>query len=792
MAKVQQLRELLTAATHPRALVLTGTAGIGKTTLAQQYAERYGAHYADVHVINARLGLSTEFARLCDELFPQLRNRLDEPQKAERALWGLSQRPPRLLVINNAIDPEHTLDWVPGGDCHTLVLARLGDWTRNLHTLPVTAPDPATATDWLLEYADRKTADAAERAACATLATGLRHLPLALAQAAAWVREQGNDCGFCDYLAQCEHVAANPRSGTALPLRDWPEPLFITWRLAVERLPPLARAILRIGACLAPAPVPVSWWLAAKPQLRMALALLDENTAAHCSEADVAGDAAILAALDCLARYQLATRGPDTIVLHWRAQEIQWDQLLEHSRREWLQLAVMAMGNVLPGDPVVPVPALLPMREHLLALGYHAQGQRLLVKAAQMLNAAGTLLRGTRPWPNTEELLSDAFYAARRASHRIEPATVLARYNLATVQSRERFGFLNEPPLNGLVQACHDNPRISRRLEADILYLRGSIHRGWARPWETAALLAEALEKLQAVYGRNSREMAQCLQELARTQTDLGRLSHAELLMREALAINEAVLEPGHPAIATCLETLAAIFWSSPGEISQREHFRNHMPLAAQAPLDLLDDTATAFSPAAHTLRTAEARQLLHRALAMQEQNFDTGHPEVIRLRCRLGHLLRNTGRPAEAEATYREALAQTEARYGAQHDHVSRPLCALAWLLRETDRRDEAEPLFRRDVALAEHSAQVTGYATAMRLDDLASLLVELGRPAEAEPLLRRALRLYEIYAPDSIFMAECRERLAAVLVKLGRPLEDASVPVVEDDDEHGPDIPF
>jgi tetratricopeptide (TPR) repeat protein len=101
------------------------------------------------------------------------------------------------------------------------------------------------------------------------------------------------------------------------------------------------------------------------------------------------------------------------------------------------------------------------------------------------------------------------------------------------------------------------------------------------------------------------------------------------------------------------------------------------------------------------THRSAESEALLLRALAIDEANFGSDHPNVaIRLN-NLAFLLRHTNRLAEAEPLYRRALAITEKAFGPNHPNVANRLNNLAFLLRHTNRLAEAEPLIRRHVQI-------------------------------------------------------------------------------------------
>ncbi|HKY41096.1 MAG TPA: hypothetical protein VJN18_34420 [Polyangiaceae bacterium] len=60
-----------------RVQAISALGGVGKTTLARQYVEKFWRCYTQIFWIDCRLGAQTEFARLCDLLLPALRGSTD-------------------------------------------------------------------------------------------------------------------------------------------------------------------------------------------------------------------------------------------------------------------------------------------------------------------------------------------------------------------------------------------------------------------------------------------------------------------------------------------------------------------------------------------------------------------------------------------------------------------------------------------------------------------------------------------------------------------------------------------
>ena len=109
------------------------------------------------------------------------------------------------------------------------------------------------AKEFLLRRAGLDRSAANEQAA-ARVASALGRLPLALEQAAAFVRKLSID--FDRYLEFYEESPAEILDEHAPGATQYPASVARTWLVTVGRLGPLPRALLRFVAFLAPTPIP--------------------------------------------------------------------------------------------------------------------------------------------------------------------------------------------------------------------------------------------------------------------------------------------------------------------------------------------------------------------------------------------------------------------------------------------------------------------------------------------------------------------------------------------------------
>ncbi|WP_018639255.1 FxSxx-COOH system tetratricopeptide repeat protein [Parafrankia elaeagni] len=299
-------------------VALLGMGGVGTSQLAIEYVYRHLTDFDVVWWIPAgdetrirqslvelaeRLGLGTgggtgagagtspeaEAAGTARTTKPVRRTRVAKAAETgttetDRAVGGLVPavlealrvgRPHRrwLLVFDGADDPLTVRGFLPaGGDGRVLVTSRNAGWAEAAHSLEVDVfrreesldllhrrtgrTGASRTTPGIVQTADPEAApEAGGLPEVGRVAEALGDLPLAVAQAAAWLAETGMPAG--EYLRL---LADRPLEtlGTSSPL-DYRLPVRAAWDDALDRLAasdPAALRLLRLCACLASAPIP--------------------------------------------------------------------------------------------------------------------------------------------------------------------------------------------------------------------------------------------------------------------------------------------------------------------------------------------------------------------------------------------------------------------------------------------------------------------------------------------------------------------------------------------------------
>jgi hypothetical protein len=357
-ALLARLHALLTTGHAPAVLTqaITGLGGIGKTQTALAYAYRHLADYRLVWWLRAeeRATLAADFTTLAAPLGldPAV---ADQQKLIADVRAALQVRGGWLLVFDNVEDPELPRAILPTtGPGHALITSRRTDWLGVARALEIEVLEEREALQLLTGRPDPETLPAAERYAAAALARTLGYLPLALAQAHAYIVGTGKR--FADY----RRLFADRRTellakGQASP--DYPESVATTWQISIEaaeRECRAARPLLELLAFFAPDALPVAV-LASDP------AALPDGLGDELQRDD---------AIAALHRFSLLQAEAGTLRVHRLVQAVTRDRLDPYTA---LEIASTALGLAKAALPHLTqlhsnLPALAALVSHVLAI----------------------------------------------------------------------------------------------------------------------------------------------------------------------------------------------------------------------------------------------------------------------------------------------------------------------------------------------------------------------------------------------------------------------------------------
>ena len=713
--RAELLNELHRRLVTGRVVILHGLGGVGKSRIALEYAHQQRRTYSLIWWIQAEtpLAATTTLAALAPRL--GLDVEADQERTCRAVIEELARRDDWLLIFDGVDGPESLRPFLPGGDGgRVLITSRHPGLGSHAHRIEVRELPHTEAVEFLLAGTAGN-----DRPAAQTLARELGGLPLALAQAVAYI-DQVPDVDLAGYL---ERHRRSPYLFASAQPQDYPGTVLTTWQLnldQVSRSDPAAAQLLQLSAFLAPAVTVPRELLTAAP------GVLPEPLQSAC-RSDLELDRAIAA----LYRYSLVSRSGHGISVHPLVQHVTRNQLPNDQTRHWVDRAVRLSQAAFPDRPIDQGawPRATVLLPHALTATENPLAEQVAAPAtAALLDLMGLFLDSRGALTNARGHLEHALHIKEALHGPDAPQVAVALTNLGIV----------------LVKSAEPGP--ARRL------------------------LERALEIKLARHGPEHPEVAITLTNLGNALRKLGQLSAALSAQRQALRLFEQAYGAEDPRVANVLTNFGiALNKSGRPQAARvrleravrikRAHFGADHPEVA-IPLTNLGNALRKLG------ELADSRHHLSWALDIERAAYGEEHPWVAYTLTNLGNTLRELGDLTAALAAHEQALRIKEGAFGASHHEVGVTLTNLAKVLYDQSHLGAARDAHQRALRIFTDWSDDL-WAASVRTN-LGKVLREVGDLDAAGDMQRRALQTFErIYRPG-------HPQIAITLTNLGEVLRD------------------
>lgn len=639
---LDDLRRVLTSGAGPAVLTqtITGLGGVGKTQTALAYAHRHLADYRLVWWLRAETAatLAADYATLAEPLGldPMV---ADQGRLIAAVRTELQARDGWLLVLDNVEEPTLPRTYLPStGHGHVLMTSRRTDWRGVTRTLPLEVMSEGEALRLLTGLENLEASPPAELAEAKALARELGYLPLALAQARAYMRETGES--FAGYRELLKTSGAELLfEGCAHP--DYPEPVARTWDLSIraaERRCSAARPLLELLAFFAPDALPRE--------------VLDAGTPPEGLHDRLARNRAIAA----LARFSLIRTGADGITVHRLVQAVTRNWLDEAAAKDRAETAVRLVNVALPRPAWgnINEPIIRTLLSHALATAEHAEQLQVgLDVVATVLTEVALHYNAHAAWADAEPLFQRAIAIDRKTLNPNHPHLANSVGGLGSLYWSVGRYTEAEPLLRLAATIYENNSPFEDRNFAAVNSELGLLYRDIGNYTKAEPFLKRAIIIGEKTLGPEDPDLADGLNNLALLYNDVRRYAEAEALYKRVVTIGEKAFGPEHPRLAVWLSNLADLY--------------------------------------CRTRRFAEAEPLLERAVAIGKKPSGRDHPEYAAPLYNLASLYKETGRPNKAEPLYQHAISVLEKGLPPSHPYLRIAREGYATFLDQLGRTDEA-----------------------------------------------------------------------------------------------------
>ncbi|MFI7549222.1 FxSxx-COOH system tetratricopeptide repeat protein [Micromonospora sediminimaris] len=584
-------------------------AGIGKTQLALEFANRHGDAYEVVWLVPAEQAdlIGGQLAQAAAKA-GLVASDVTTPAAVQAIQTALEGGRRWLLIFDNVDDRQQVVRWLPPRGGHVIITSRNPGWHEDAVPVEVGLFDQNESADLL-----RRRVPALGESDAGRLAEALGHLPLAVAQAASVIAETGMSAReYLDLLDKHSTVILDQGRPATYPVS-----LAAAVNLAVDRLEqhePAAAHLVTLRATMAPEPVPLTVFTHSLDRLASPLRDLDP--------------VGFYRVVSTLTAHGLAGASADGLHMHRLTQAV-----VRHRAHSTIDearaYASVSLAAATPTDTDDPAfwPQWAALAPHLIAADPATSTQPALREAACRLVLY--LLRRAE-LHTAQTLVRDLYQSWQRLLSPDHPHTLKA----ATEYAHARYAL-------GAIGEAHD-------------------------------IITDTLPRYRHTLGEDHPDTLRSAHDLATTLHSLGDYTQARALSENTLIRYRRVCGDDHPDTLRAAYGLAATMYSLGDHTQDRALSEDTLIRYRRVCGDDHPHTLRAAQSLAATLRVhgdhTRARALSEDALVRYRRVLGDDHPDTLRAATNLAITLHSLGDHTQARALSEDTFTRSRRVLGDDH----------------------------------------------------------------------------------------------------------------------------
>ncbi|KAF2468341.1 TPR-like protein [Lindgomyces ingoldianus] len=295
---------------------------------------------------------------------------------------------------------------------------------------------------------------------------------------------------------------------------------------------------------------------------------------------------------------------------------------------------------------------------------------------------------------------------------------------------------------------------------------------------ESKVLGLRAVEAQKRVLGEEDPETLTTMSHLAMTCSDLSQWKEAEELELQTMELRTRVLGDEHPDTLVSMSNLVYLcncqgWWKKAEELGKQVISARKKVLGIEHP-----DTLLSVGNLAHTYnnqgRYKDAEELLVHVMNVRIRVLGKNHPQTLSGMSNLGVSYHNQGRLDEAEALQAQVVAARKALLGPEHFSTLTSMAHLSSTYYSQGRLTEAEELGLQVMELRKKVLGPEHHHTLTSMTNLASIYLDNEQLSKAEELGLQVLAIrIRVLGMEHHHSLASMEHLAATYKKQGRLME-------------------